>query len=222
MYGKIGAGVVCWGKEQIRRTAPDPARQGGRARKGGTYMQEFLYRNGTILTMDEARGLYAEALLVRDGRIAAVGPEAAVAAEARSPEVIDLHGATLMPSFLDPHSHLSSYAMNLQQIPMEGAASYEEIVARVQRYLAENDIPAERWVTAYGYDHNALAEHRPPDRTVLDAAAPRNPLVLQHVSGHTGVFNTRALQALGLDAATPDPAGGRFARAADGSLTGYA
>ena len=44
-------------------------------------MQEFLYRNGTILTMDEARGLYAEALLVRDGRIAAVGPEAAVAAE---------------------------------------------------------------------------------------------------------------------------------------------
>ena len=222
MYGKIGAGVVCWGKEQIRRTAPDPARQGGRARKGGTYMQEFLYRNGTILTMDEARGLYAEALLVRDGRIAAVGPEAAVAAEARSPEVIDLHGATLMPSFLDPHSHLSSYAMNLQQIPMEGAASYAEIVARVQRYLAENDIPADRWVTAYGYDHNALAEHRPPDRTVLDAAAPRNPLVLQHVSGHTGVFNTRALQALGLDAATPDPAGGRFARAADGSLTGYA
>ena len=185
-------------------------------------MSEFLFQNGTILTMDETRGLYAEALLVRDGVIAAVGDAAAVAAEANSPEIIDLHGATLMPSFIDPHSHLSSYAMGLQQIALEGVKSYEEIIARVQQYLKDNNIPAGQWVTAHGYDHNALAERRPPDRTVLDAAAPQNPLVLQHVSGHTGVFNTLALQGLGLNADTPDPPGGRFARAADGSLTGYA
>src|SRR5699024_886315 len=134
MYGTIGAGVVWWGKVQIRRTSTEPSRQGGRARKVGTYVKEFHSRNGPVMTMDEAAGLYVKALLVRDGRIAAVGPEAAVAADARSPEVIDLHGATLMPSFLDQHRHLSSYAMNLQQIPMEGAASYGEIVARVQRY----------------------------------------------------------------------------------------
>lgn len=183
---------------------------------------ELLFQNGTILTMEETRGLYAEALLVRDGRIAAVGQAAAVAEAANRPEVIDLHGATLMPSFIDPHSHLSSYAMGLQQVALEGAKSFEEIVARVQRYVKENEIPAGAWVTAHGYDHNALAERRPPDRTVLDAAAPQNPLVLQHVSGHTGVFNTLALRELGLDAATPDPAGGRFARDAAGDLTGYA
>ena len=174
-------------------------------------MSEFLFQNGTILTMDETRGLYAEALLVRDGVIAAVGDAAAVAAEANSPEIIDLHGATLMPSFIDPHSHLSSYAMGLQQIALEGVKSYEEIIARVQQYLKDNNIPAGQWVTAHGYDHNALAERRPPDRTVLDAAAPQNPLVLQHVSGHTGVFNTLALQGLGLNADTPDPPGGRYA-----------
>ena len=185
-------------------------------------MPETLFVNGTILTMDESRGLYAEALLVRDGRIAAVGPRAQVEAQADSPDVVDLHGAALLPSFIDPHSHLSSYAMGLQQIPMAGAADFDDIVARIRRYLQENQIPKGQWVTAQGYDHNALTEHRPPDRCVLDAAAPENPLVLQHVSGHTGVFNTLALQQLGLDADTPDPAGGKFYRDADGRLTGYA
>ena len=156
-----------------------------------------IYRNGTILTMDETRGLYAEALLAEDGRIAAVGARSDVEAAAHAPEIVDLHGAALLPAFIDPHSHLSSYAMGLQQIALEGVKSYEEIIARVQQYLKDNNIPAGQWVTAHGYDHNALAERRPPDRTVLDAAAPQNPLVLQHVSGHTGVFNTLALQGLG-------------------------
>ena len=185
-------------------------------------MSQTLFVNGTILTMDETRGLYAEALLAEDGRIAAVGARSDVEAAAHAPEIVDLHGAALLPAFIDPHSHLSSVAMGLQQAAVEGARDYADLIERIQRYIRENNVPAGQWVTAHGYDHNALAEHRPPTREVLDKAAPENPLVLQHASGHTGVFNTQALQALGLDAATPDPDGGRFGRAADGALTGYA
>ena len=185
-------------------------------------MSQTLFVNGTILTMDETRGLYAEALLAEDGRIVAVGARSDVEAAAHAPEIVDLHGAALLPAFIDPHSHLSSVAMGLQQAAVEGARDYADLIERIQRYIRENNVPAGQWVTAHGYDHNALAEHRPPTREVLDKAAPENPLVLQHASGHTGVFNTQALQALGLDAATPDPDGGRFGRAADGALTGYA
>lgn len=182
---------------------------------------QTLFVNGPILTMDD-RAPRAEALLVRGGRIAAVGPRAAVQAAAESPQVVDLHGAALLPAFIDPHSHLSSVAMSLQQADVSAAADFDGLVERIGQYIRKNKVPAGAWVTARGYDHNALAERRPPDRAVLDKAAPQNPLVLQHASGHTGVFNTAALQALGLDAGTPDPPGGRFGRGADGALTGYA
>ena len=185
-------------------------------------MSQTLFVNGTILTMDETRGLYAEALLAEEGLIAAGGARSDVEAAAHAPEIVDLHGAALLPAFIDPHSPLSSVALGLQQAAVEGARDYADLIERIQRYIRENNVPAGQWVTAHGYDHNALAEHRPPTREVLDKAAPENPLVLQHASGHTGVFNTQALQALGLDAATPDPDGGRFGRAADGALTGYA
>ena len=81
-------------------------------------------------------------------------------------------------------------------------------------------IPAGQWVTAQGYDHNLLSERRHPDRLCLDAAAPDNPVVICHQSGHMGVFNTAALERLGVTAQTPAPAGGVIGRE-NGTLTGY-
>ncbi|MEG2073432.1 MAG: amidohydrolase, partial [Angelakisella sp.] len=52
------------------------------------------------------------------------------------------------------------------------------------------------------------------------SCAPNNPLVLQHASGHVGVFNTRALAELGIDADTPAPAGGVIGHD-HGRLNGY-
>lgn len=183
-------------------------------------MSQQLYENGTILTMDEQHGLYAEALLVKDGTIAAVGGRAQVEALSDDARKVDLAGRTLMPAFIDPHSHLSNYATALQQVPLEEARSYDELVDKIKAFIHEKGIPAGQWVTAKGYDHNQLAEGCPPDRQVLDRAAPENPLVLQHKSGHTGVFNTQALRELGVTADTPDPAGGKIGRA-QGQLTGY-
>ena len=57
-------------------------------------------------------------------------------------------------------------------------------------------------------------------KSLLDEAAPDNPLVLQHASGHTGVFNTLALRELGVQPGTPAPAGGAIG-VENGELTGY-
>ena len=56
---------------------------------------------------------------------------------------------------------------------------------------------AGEWVKGTGYDQNALAEGAAPDRFCLDRACPHNPVVIQHASGHAGVFNTLALERLG-------------------------
>lgn len=181
---------------------------------------EYLFENGTILTMED-RMPTAQALLVRDGRIAAAGPKEAVAAQAsRDAERIDLAGRTLMPAFVDPHSHFFAVANGCLQVSLSGCTSWADIAARIRDYIHQNHVPAGEWVRAQGYDHNALAEGRHPDRQMLDAAAPEHPVILQHQSGHMGVFNTLALKRLGVTEETPCPEGGAMGREG-GCLTGY-
>ena len=181
---------------------------------------DILFTNGTIRTM-ERESPAAQALLVRDGRVAAVGSLAAVEDQAGiDVRRVDLAGRTLLPSFLDAHSHFTAVANQFLQVSLSGCASWGDIQDRIRDYIRRERVPAGQWVTAQGYDHNQLSERRHPDRACLDAAAPENPVVICHQSGHMGVFNTAALERLGVTAQTPAPAGGVIGRE-NGTLTGY-
>ena len=181
--------------------------------------RQTIYFGGTILTMEEP--LYAEAMLVRDGKIAALGTYEELRRMAGSDaEQMDLCGHTLMPAFIDPHSHFSAYANALLQVPLGETTNFDEICERIRAFIRDNDVQPGEWVIARGYDHNRLREHAHPTRQTLDRAAPQNPLVLQHQSGHVGSFNTCALQVLGITGDTPSPEGGLIAKE-DGVPTGY-
>ena len=181
-------------------------------------MQQVLYYGGPILTLEQP--LYAEALLQQGGIIRAVGPLEKLKAMAPGCKAGEPSGPCAAARLLDAHSHFSGYANALLQVRLEGAQSYEDIRTGIEQFIRENAIPAGQWVMARGYDHNALQEKRPPHKSLLDEAAPHNPLVLQHASGHTGVFNTLALQKLGCGRIRPPPAGGAI-EVKDGELTGY-
>lgn len=208
-------------------------------------MSRTIYYNGTILTMNPKQPV-AKAVTVEDGRITSTAAAVAIsqirgydapasAADPSSGRVspgssaphtssrtryVDLKGATMLPAFLDAHSHFSGYANSLLQVPLEEAAGFGEIVAQIRSYLSQNGVPAGVWVIGKGYDHNRLKEGSHPDRILLDEAAPDNPLVIQHQSGHMGVFNTAALQLLNITSDTPCPSGGRI-EIRDGRPTGY-
>lgn len=183
-------------------------------------MKPTLYYGGTILTMTPAPA--PEAILVGgDGRIAALGGRDELESLAPDAERICLDGAALMPAFIDPHSHFSNVASSLLQLRLENVLSFAELQARVKDYIAAHHLAPGQWVNASGYDHTRLAEGRHPDRALLDAAAPQNPVVLQHASGHVGVLNTAALRALDVTAKTPVPPGGEIALDAGGQPTGY-
>ena len=183
-----------------------------------TPVKDTLYFGGDILTLEP--GLHAEALLVRGERILALGTADELRALSPQADRVDLAGRALLPAFIDAHSHLSAMANRLLQVPLADADSFEEIRRRIAAFVADNGVQPGAWVIASGYDHNALAERRHPTLALLDAAAPDNPLLLQHQSGHMGVFNSRALVRLGVTPDTPAPAGGRIGLA-DGQLTGY-
>ena len=179
----------------------------------------MIFYNGRIITM--ASPFYAQAVRVEDERIAAVGSEEEVRRTAKQDdEWYDLGGRTLMPSFLDAHSHFSGYANSLMQAPLENAESFEEIAGAIRSFIDETHPAQDKWIVAKGYDHNRLAEKRHPTRELLDAVCPDRPLLIQHQSGHMGSLKSRALELLGIDGSTPSPEGGRIEKE-DGKPTGY-
>ncbi len=177
-----------------------------------------LYYNGTIITMSNPP--VAEAVLTEGERVVAVGPFKRLFDLASGAETVNLEGRTLMPAFVDAHSHLSSYASSFLQVPLDECVSFDEIFERIQGFIADNAVKEGEWVFAKGYDNNALKERRHPTLALVDACAPKNPLILQHASGHVGVFNSLALRLLSVNPDTPSPEGGRIGTE-NGYLTGY-
>lgn len=171
-------------------------------------MAQTLYYNGTILTMED-RCPQVEAVLTEDGRILETGTWEKVKERAGDKaRRLDLQGRVMMPGFIDSHSHFTACASHTMEVDLGGAGSFEDMITCIRQYIEDKKIPEGKWVTASGYDYNRLEEHSHPRRKVLDQAAPQNPLILKHQSGHMGVFNTMALNLLGVTGQTQAPQGG--------------
>ncbi|MEZ4587233.1 MAG: amidohydrolase [Gemmatimonadales bacterium] len=180
---------------------------------------EVLLVGAKIFTADTTAP-WAEALLIRGERIAAVGDrpsvEAAASAGARR---IDLGGRTVVPGFNDAHDHVStalsgvSFAVvpdPLPDPPFESVAdSLAALVARVE--------PGTWLRTTVG---SRVLEDPMARRLMLDRVAPNHPVELRAWTGHGTILNSAGLRELGLSLAEPDPLGGGFERDASGALTG--
>jgi predicted amidohydrolase YtcJ len=180
---------------------------------------EFVVEDAEFVTMAPAGR--AESMLVRDGRIAAIGPAAAVRAAAEpGAAVLRLDGATVVPGLIDAHCHV----MNVGYLAAGADCSQPSApdIAAVQARLREaaDRAPAGSWVTGSEYVEYKLAEHRHPTRADLDAAVPDRPAVVYHTSLHACVLNSAALREAGFADGQPDPPDGVFGRDGQGRLTG--
>jgi len=184
---------------------------------------ELLVEEAAFVTMAEDTGPSGPggAMLVRDGRIAAVGPAAAVCAAA-SPgaRVVRLDGATVVPGLIDAHCHVADvgYLAAGADCSQPSAPDIPAVQARLRE--AAGRTPRGSWVTGSGYVEYKLRERRHPTRADLDQAVPDRPAVLYHTSLHACVLNTAALAEAGLADRQPDPPDGAFGRDSDGRLDG--
>lgn len=153
-----------------------------------------------------------EAVVVEGGRIAAVGGRGL--ADRPGATVVDLAGATLAPAFVDAHAHPSISALHPRWGDASGVGGPGDLVGLVRAQAAAD--PEAAWVRLYGW----LDAGYSPTRGDLDAAAVDRPVVVTHYSLHQAVVCSRALDALGIGRATPDPEGGTIARDARGEPTG--
>ncbi|SEH18884.1 hypothetical protein SAMN05428974_3128 [Sphingopyxis sp. YR583] len=183
-----------------------------------------LYRGGPIITMDGDAPQTVEAVVTKGDRIAFSGPEKqARAAAGKDATIRDLKGATMLPGFIDAHSHFTVATMSAGGLDLRAGRPVTDIAgvsAAIRDHLARTPAAPGRWITVWQFDHESLAEKRYITRAELDAIAPDRPLVVLHVSLHGAVANSAALKAAGIDESTPVPPGGMILRDDAGKLNG--
>jgi hypothetical protein len=180
---------------------------------------DLVLVNGVVYTVDD-RLPRVEAFAVQNGRFVAVGKSEDIRRLAsRRTQVIDAAGMTVVPGFIDAHTHPATAGIaELLEVDCN-RSSIAEIQSAIRERAAKT--PPGDWVLGFKYDDTKLKDGRPLHRKDLDAAAPRHPVKVQHRGGHTAIYNSLAFQLAGIDGKTPDPAGGRFARDDQGELTGF-
>ena len=172
----------------------------------------LILKNGAIYTVDAARS-WAQAVVVRDGRIVYVGDDAGSDAFAGSgTKVVDLEGKMVLPGFVDGHNHAYLMAESLFWLSLNPFATVEARQAAIRdRVTADPDLRQLRGVGWDDIEKDAAAAGVAP-KDLLDAAAPDIPVVIIDNSHHNFWVNSAALALAGIDASTADPAGGTIER----------
>lgn len=173
-----------------------------------------LYTNGTIYTMDSAHKV--EAVLTEDGRILATGEKSQIMPE-EEVQVIDLKGKTMLPAFLDPHSHFAQLAGALMQVNFESGDDKKILKDKVDCFIEQKGLKKDEWVLVRGYKEE---ENRRFLLEELDEICKEYPMVIQYASGHMGLFNSKALQYFDLFEHIPLIEGGMIEQV-NGRPTGY-
>jgi predicted amidohydrolase YtcJ len=176
-----------------------------------------IFINGTVITVDSVNSI-AQAVAVKDGNILAVGSVREIN-KFKGPKTVvaDLNGKTLIPGFIDGHSHFAGSlakfeSANISSPPVGNVTKIADIVRELQQFKKDNNIKDGEWIKAWGYDPDQLQEKRHPEKEDMDAAFPNNPVILTHASGHMLVVNSYALKISGIDSTTRDPEGGVIVR----------
>ncbi len=186
--------------------------------------QRILY-NARILTMDESRPA-AQAVLIDDGIIRLVGSnEEVLARREASAHLRNLEGRTLLPGFIDSHSHFTAVAhslllVNARPAPSGPCDTKALLLEEFRKALTAGDWSEGEWLLGMGYDPSAFPDRAPVTRHDLDTVSREVPISCIHSSGHMAVLNTLGLQKLGYWGNYRVPEGGTLELLPDGTPSG--
>jgi len=210
--------------------SPDPVEEVGSA--GG----DLILVNGRVYTLswDEPSGdgasmpdaprdaagwrPDAEAVVTKGGEIVYVGDtRGAMEFAGDASRVVDLAGATVLPGLVDSHTHVFELGALLERVNLIDVPTEAEAVQRVAERA--KTVPQGEWIVGAGWDEGAWANDY-PDKALLSTAVPDHPVFMRSLHGFAGWANQRALDELGITAATEVPVGGEMRLGADGEPNG--
>ena len=176
---------------------------------------DAIYYNAKIVTVDE-KFSYAQAVAITGDKFTAVGTNEEVRKLAGpATKQFDLQGRTVTPGLTDNHLHSAGGGPG---VDLSRARTLDDVLKAIGD-RAKQTKPGDIVVTNNDWHEAQLKEQRVPLRRDLDKVAPGVPVVVVR-GGHEYILNSAALAKWEITADTPQPAGGRISRYADGELNG--
>jgi predicted amidohydrolase YtcJ len=173
-------------------------------------MKDLMLLNGRIYSMNPKQPI-AEAMAVRDSKIIAVGKTSDVEnLGKRNFKVINLQGKTVLPGFVDCHTHFLSFALSLNQVNLDGITSFDQIRSEIKAFAKR--LKPKEWLLGRGWDRNILKKEVSLNKEVLDKICPNNPVALRSKEHHLLWVNSLALKLAEIDKYSEDPPGGEIDR----------
>jgi len=168
---------------------------------------ELIVFNADIRTVDQNQNR-AEAFAIKGGRFVAVGNnEEVLDLKGATTESINANGATIVPGFIDSHTHLSSGSKIVTGINLTGVREksvwLEMIAERVKTMEPGEWLLGGRW--DYTFENKGL-----PTRWELDNVSPNNPIALSDIDGHSMWVNSLAIEKANIRANSEVPLGGQI------------
>lgn len=181
---------------------------------------QTVIENANGYTLDSKGELVQFTALAFDaqGKILAVGSAADVSAKAPGARRVDMGGKTLLPGLIDAHGHLFGLGQMLTQLDLSQTTSLEGALKAIADYSRAN--AGQGWLRGRGWNQENWKLGRFPTAADVDTVVSDRPVWFERVDGHAGWANSRALAAAGITDKTPDPAGGKIVRDANGKATG--
>jgi predicted amidohydrolase YtcJ len=184
----------------------------------------LVLRGGKVISVDPEIG-EGQAIAINEHLITAVGSNDEISVFiGPDTEVIELEGRTVVPGLIEGHGHYLSLGQTKQNLELAETKTWDEIVGIVAD--AAEYAPEGAWISGFGW-HQDKWDRAPessvdgvPTNAALNVAAPNNPVLLTHASGHAAIANDAALAAAGIGDLTEDPDGGTIVRDENGKATG--
>ena len=176
-----------------------------------------IYFDGTIITINDKEPI-VEAVLVENGKIVKVGLKEEILKEKdENTELINLEGKTMLPGFIDSHSHIVAVAQTLMIVNLSEANSKEEFIEMLKESLKNNPPKEGEWLIGFGYDNTRYENQEHPTKFDLDLVSKEIPIFISHASGHIATTNSKALEILGYVGESYDVPEGGVVRTVEGS-----
>ncbi|MGI9249552.1 MAG: amidohydrolase [Woeseiaceae bacterium] len=166
-----------------------------------------VFLNGAIYTVDDDRS-WAEAVAIKDSKIIYVGDNEVVGRHVgTTTEVVDLAGQMMLPGFHDSHIHIMIGVMADEECSVLRLESVEEVAARLKECTSLAGFGDDGWILGGGWGEWLWPEAN-PQKGLLDLLFPDQPVYLESSFGHAAWVNSKAMEIVGLDADTENPAAG--------------
>ena len=183
---------------------------------------DILFHNGPIITMEKDQP-NAEAVYIENGIIKLVGDYDLLRKNIKKTTiVVDLKGQSLLPGFIDSHTHPALSAFLHNMVDLSGFIHRTE--EDLWNHFADkvSDYNPGDWILCKGFDQILVPDLIPPHISFLDSIAPNNPVLIISQSLHSYWANSHAFHAAGINRTTPDPEkSSYYERDTNGNFTGY-